>query len=195
MNSVSPQVSLTSNTIAARPAARPAAPQPQPPQSAVAHDVATIGAPPRLSAMGKLLDATGKGLGKLDLFGGAAVGGILGYGASVALGHVSWLLPLVGAGLFGFEAADAHAAEVALQQGKSSPAFQDRIKHSRSKTSCSAASVMLALGGSSAAFGLGYGLLGGTAGLAAGLVGATVVAGAVVFSSAKAEKAILQSAA
>lgn len=153
-------------------------------------------AAPKLSALGKIVYATGKGLARLDLYGGAALGGALGLGASYALlGHASWLMPLVGAGLFGFEAADAHAAQLALDQGVKSPAFQERVKHRRSLTPCGAASHMVSLVGAGAAFGLGLGYVGGVPGMVVSLVGASAVSGLVVYGASKAEKAILQSAA
>lgn len=166
--------------------------------STAANDSVTIStAPsegPRLSALGKGLRAVGNGLARLGLMGGIAVGAGLGLGAGLLLGGVGLALPVMGAAMLGFEAADARSAKQALAQGTSSPAFLDRAQRHRTLTHLAAASHVATVAGGLTAFGAGLGLVGGVPGLMVGVAGTLAAAGAVLFATSKAEKAVLQGA-
>jgi hypothetical protein len=154
----------------------------------------TVGKPatrPEVSGLARMVAGTGNALAKMGLFGGLAIGGGLGLAATFALGASGLAIPLVGAALLGFEGADANAAQQALTQGISSPAFQERAAKNRSMTPATAGAHLLSLVAASGAFGLGLGAVGGLGGMAVGVVGSLLLAGAVLHASSKAEKAIL----
>lgn len=172
-----PQVTVSTSAApaAAPPAAPPAAPK----------------AAPQLSGLGKLLHATGNVMAKIGLFGGLAIGGGLGFAATLAMGGTGLALPLVGAVLLGFEGADAHAAQQALNAGPKSLEYQTRLSKNRSMTPMSSASHILSLAAGSAAFGLGLGVIGGTTGMLVSVASSLALAGTVIFAASKAEKAVL----
>lgn len=176
--------------------AAPTAPVPSPAAPSV-QDQVSVGtstpAPsrPQLSGLGKAADVAGSGLARLGLFGGLALGAGLGLAGALVLGMPGLALPLVGGALLGFEGADAHAAQQALQQGASSPAFQDRVKQNRSRTPLTAGSHILSVAASSAAFGIGLGVVGGGAGMIVSVAGSLALSAAILLAASKAEKAVL----